>query len=82
MGTFCKKVEAVQCTGDNFEELREFSMDPDGQPNLDSADELWVEDWGDWYPVSKGEWVVKQGPDNFMKVKDKDFRAEYAPCSP
>lgn len=81
-------VEAVQWTGFNLEELREWgattTFDQSGPARRvvpapggpGSPLNLWVEANGAWLPIDPGEWVVRDRL-GFYPVKDEVFVETY-----
>lgn len=77
------QVEAVQWTGDNYEELREFTKAP-GTNNFDLYDtgagadaEVWDEKLLDWVSVNPDDWIIMTSGRCFHKMGDADFLNDY-----
>lgn len=85
--TYRKKpvtVEAIQWTGDNFEELRKFvgtfrvlAFDEPGVIVAENSEtHLWVEANQQWLPIVVSEWVLKDKL-GYYPCKDEMFQHSY-----
>jgi hypothetical protein len=74
-------IEAIQWTGDNFEELRAFAgPDVELLPYLDppGPDKISIRTMANgWVPSPVGEWLMKGVSGEFYPCADSVFRASY-----
>lgn len=83
-------IEAIQWTGDNIEEVREFL----GKPHFFDTSEKWLSGYpegyavysvdtgmGSWYYIDEGYWIVRwadmHSPDKYMTFDDYTFQQQY-----
>lgn len=86
MGTYLSKVvevEAVQYTGDNYQEMKEFAGDNiseiDAQDRGDDPDcdlELLSSAHSNWIHIYKDDWVMRRDG-NYSRVNNDTFQQNY-----
>lgn len=72
-----QQVEAVQYTGSNFDQIRDFV----GSESFNSSEEgvfIWIGVNHIWAPIEIGEWVLA-GAQGFWILKDAVFQVTYLP---
>jgi hypothetical protein len=78
-------VEAVQWTGDNYEEIREFAwtgVDTEAAKLLDTLEPtlmVYISVENQWVVVRQGWWVVRGIRGEFYPCEDDVFRRTYEP---
>lgn len=88
MKLYTKTVTAIQWTGDNADEIQdamgEDHFDPHGEgENPDDPDALASirDDYrgGSWYPLTTGDWILRDDAGDWHACSDHRFAAAYKP---